>query len=162
MYWKRFAQSAGPGILQLTFFDALEPLWRSCKSAFCDLGGHFWSILGSLMYPWGHFWSTVGILFVSKNRLGRQRCPNEQKPQNKVTLLECILVSFFNNFRFFRVASRELSKRPRKKCLLGPGQTSKTKPSLKREHDLQVLTKFRKSWIWGCFWELILELLVLS
>ena len=79
-YWKRFAQSAGPGILQLTFFDALEPLWRSCKSAFCDLGGHFWSILWSLLHPGGHFWSTLGILFVFKNRLGRQR-PSKAPPR---------------------------------------------------------------------------------
>ena len=31
----------GLGILQLTFLDALEPLWCSCRSHFCDLGGHF-------------------------------------------------------------------------------------------------------------------------
>ena len=79
-YWKRFAQSAGPGILQLTFFDALEPLWRSCKNAFCDLGGHFYSILGTLFHPWGNFWSTLGIFFVSKNRLGRQR-PSKAPPR---------------------------------------------------------------------------------
>ena len=112
-YCKRFAQSAGPGILQLTFFDALEPLWRSCKSAFCDLGGHFWSILESLLHPWGHFWSTLGIFFVSKNRLGCQRSTKWRQPQNKFTLFDIILVSFFNHCRFSGQHPESLRKRVR-------------------------------------------------
>ena len=56
-------------------------LWRSCKSAFCDLGGHFWSILGSLLHPGGHFWSTLGILFVFKSDRGVQSAPKAASPE---------------------------------------------------------------------------------
>ena len=54
-YCKRFAQSAGPGILQLTSFDALEPLLRYCRSLFCDLGVMFGAFCGNFC--------TLGVIF---------------------------------------------------------------------------------------------------
>ena len=58
----------------------------------------------------------------------------------------------------FQGSIQRASEKSSKKCLFGPGQTSKTKPQPGREHDLQVLIKFRKSLIFGFFWNLSLEL----
>ena len=67
----------------------------------------------------------------------------------------------FQEFSFLRVASREPPKRPRKNVFLNRVKPRKLSPPHRREHDLQVLTKFRKSWILKSFWDLILELLAL-
>jgi len=67
---------------------------------------------------------------------------------------------YFHSFSYFKAAPREPPKRARNICLFGTGHTSKTKPPPWREHDFQVLIKFRKSWILGIFCNLILELLV--
>ena len=57
IYCKRFAQSAGPGILQLTFFDALEHFGAPVGVHFATLGVTF----GAL---WGNF-CTLGVTFVT-------------------------------------------------------------------------------------------------
>ena len=53
------------------FVQNLGPFWTHFD--------HFGTLLGSLLHLWAHFWSTRSALFVSKNKLGSQRCPKTSK-----------------------------------------------------------------------------------
>ena len=140
---KRFAQSAGPGILQLTFFDALEPLLRYCRSPFCDLGvifGAFWGNLYTLGVIFGALWV---YCLCPKTDWRAKGAPSGASPKIPSPFWAQFWWHFSTIF-VFEGSIQRASEKISKSCIFEPSQTSKTKSPPRREHDLQVLTKFRK------------------
>ena len=104
-----------------------------------------------ILHPCGYFWITLGIPFVSKNRLGRQRYTKWRQHQNKVTLLESILVHFFQPLSFFRAASREPPKELEQDGFLERVKPRKLSPRPGKSTICKFKISSEKAEFWGSF-----------
>jgi len=105
-------------------FTTLAPLWES------------------ILLPWGHFWSTLDALFVTKNRLGRQRCPQRRHHQNKVTYLDTFWRSFSTNCRGFDAKGCVLETGRSFSSILGRFERSRGWAHMRSVHACAVQTHF--------------------
>ena len=63
------------------------------------------SLFESIQAPWGHFQSTLDALFMSKNRLGCQRCPKGRQHHYSLPHLGTFWELFSKLFRIFDAKS---------------------------------------------------------
>ena len=108
---------------------------------------------------WGHFCTLeviLGALWVyflcPKTDWGAKGAPSGASPKIP-SPFGVLFLYYFSIIFVFGGSIQRASEETSKNYLFEPSHTSKTKPPPRREHDLQVLTKFSKNWIIGCFWD---------